>query len=372
VSVAALIASLAPVLLFASPVAAANNIVIQALYGDCGFFGSNAGAGKTISIEWRDAEGEVKSKHKVRSDTVGDFFTDCELGEFVESGDVLTTQIGTNIANVRMFTVPKMTAAADRVGDAVTGKVQTDGLDMLLVEVDTYDGGFGSPTAHQALPTFTPNTGVQSYTTAGTWDDAPDIKGWDDVFAVWIGTRGDTFVRTGIAEGMRIWLRQPIVEIAANPGDAIHADLESSLAVARGSLDAAITTFGSPDLATWHDPDGDTVRARPGDHVLADFASDAADVVLPTISATINKSTDKVTVDCNISESGQTGVLVVARKRDFSDFGERLGFQSNAAGGTFIANFANNGAVNLARGDKVDVLCKSATGDIFAQTFTAP
>ena len=371
-SVAALLGALAPTLLIASPVAAANNIVISALFGDCGFFGQAAGPDKTIFIEWRDAEGELKSKHKVRSDPFGDFFTKCDIGEIVESGDVLRTQVGTNLANVRLFTVPKITAIVDRVADTVTGKVQTNGLDTLIVEVDTYDGGFGSPLAHEAQPTFTADTGVQSYTTGATWDAAPDIQGGDDVFAVWIGTRGDTFVRQLTAEAMQVWIRQPFVNFIGNPGDLIHADLESSLAVHRADANVAITTFGGGAAGTWADADGDTVRARPGDHVLADFASDAADVVLPTISATINKSTDRVTVDCNITESGQTGVLVQARKLNFSDFAARFGFQSNASGGTFVANFANNDAVNIAAGDKVDVYCKYATGDIAAQTFTVP
>lgn len=371
VSVASLLAALAPALLTASPVAAANNIVITAIYGNCAFFGEGAGSGKTIFIEWRDAEGDLKSKHKVKSSTAGDFFTRCELGEIVETGDVLRTQIGSNLANVRLFTVPKMTVVVDRVADTVTGLVQTDGLDSLLVEVDTYDGGFGAPMAHDALPTFTPNTSIQDYTTTGTWDAAPDIEGWDDVFAAWVGTRGDTFVRFLTAEAMRLWIRQPFVDIVGNPGSYTHINLEHPIAGLVGDIDARINIFGSAAFATWADGDGESVRARPGNHVSADFASDA-ELDIPTIAATISKSTDRVTVDCNIAESGQTGVLVTARNRDFSKFGDRLGFQNNVSGGTFLANFASGGAVNIVSGDKIDVYCKYATGDVVAQTFTVP
>src|SRR5690242_20358455 len=79
------------------PVDAANNVVIHGTFGGCQFGGSNAGSGKTVKIEWRDADGNLKSKHSVTSNSSGNFTTRCEIAEDIEAGDVLKTTIGTSI-----------------------------------------------------------------------------------------------------------------------------------------------------------------------------------------------------------------------------------------------------------------------------------
>jgi len=364
-SVAALLAAIAPTLLFASPVAAANNITIVGYLGDCFFSGSNAGSSKVVKIEWRDSDGNLKSKHKVNSNVAGNFTTRCEFSEVIEGGDVLKTTIGTAI---RSFTVPKITANVSRTADTVSGKVNTDGMSAFTILVDLYEGGFAfpAPSQSQSEPTFTPDTGVQSYTTT-SWDAAPDIKGWDDVYAIWENARGDAFVRQAVAEGIRVWMRQPFVELVGNPGEMVSVDLYRGGPLI-AEADARLNLFGAAQTS-FSDLDGDTARTKPADYVLPNFAADA-DFIVPNMLVTLNKTTDRVTVDCNITETGLTGVEVVAYKPGQTEV--RLGFQNNASNGTFLANFASGGAFNIASGGKVDVYCKMATGDVIAQTFTIP
>jgi hypothetical protein len=360
----ALMGAVVPMLLTASPVAAANNVNILGVFGDCLFQGSFAGANKVVKIEWRDAENNLKSKHSVTANGSGDFVTKCELAETIETGDVLRTQIGTS---VRSFTVPKVTATVDRDADTVSGKATTTDLDYLGVLVGTYNGGFGSTTDHFSFPAPI-GTPIGTYVTA-TWDAAPDIKGWDDVAVIWNNLRGDSFLRYVTAEGMRVWSRQPFIQFAGNPGQLVSADLNTAPAgTLRANVQGRLNTVGL--LSTgFTDSDGDTVRSAVGNQVDADFALDS-DFVIPNIVITVNKSTDRVTVDCNITESGTTGVFVEVYSRDFSKDRTRLGFQNNSGGGTFLANFATSPTLNIVSGDKVDVYCKFATGDVVARTFT--
>lgn len=366
-AIAAFVAALAPTLLIASPVAAANNVTVLAFVGDCQFLGANAGANKTVKIEWRDAENNLKSKHSAKSNSSGSFLSKCEPDETIETGDVFRTQIG---SSVRSFNVPKLTVIVDRDADTVSGKVDTTALDQFAVEVDTYDGGFSAAaaTVHLSDPAFTPNTGVASYATS-TWDTAPDIKGWDDVYALWSDARGDLFIHNLKAEGMRVWARQPFIQFVGNPGQFISTDLLTAPAGAlRAVADGSINPFGAL-RAGFTDADGDTVRTAVGNEVDANFATDS-DLVIPNMAVTVNKTTHRVTVDCNIIESGSTGVLVNVHSRDYVKSGVRFGFQGNASGGTFLANFGTSPTLNIVPGDKVDVYCKFATGDIVARTFT--
>ncbi len=170
----------------AGPVSAANNVVVRAYFGDCQFAGSNAGASKTVKVDWRDSDGNLKSKHSVTSTGGGTFVSKCELGEFVETGDVLKTTIGTA---ARSFTVPKLTLTANRQFDTVFGFYDPSPA-SLVVQAITYNGGFAPTTAsvHTAVPSLCCPTAYQ----ADTWDTAPNLKGWDEVYTEWSNARGDS------------------------------------------------------------------------------------------------------------------------------------------------------------------------------------
>lgn len=342
----------------ASPAAAANNVVFLAFFGDCQFRGTAAGSLKTVKIEWRDSDGTLKSKHAVSSNGAGEFTTRCEPGELIENGDVLKTTIGTSI---RTFTMPKVTAQADRETDVVSGKVSPAPA-SLFVEVVTYEGGFAL-NGWQLLHLSSPAVVSGTFTTSG-WDSAPDIRGWDDVYVDWINARGDTAVRYFAAEGMRIWLRQQFLEVTGNPGQAVSVSLERSASPLADS-DGRLNRDGRLS-ADFLDADGDPIRVIAGDEISADFAGDASFTV-PTMIVSINKTTDDVEVDCG-TEAG-LGVLVLVHPRDLSKVGSRAWYEPGGASYT-IFDFSSSPAYNIVAGEKVDVFCKLPTGDVFAKSFT--
>ena len=339
----------------AGPVAAANNVVVLGYFGDCQFAGSHAGASKTVKIEWRDSDGNLKSKHSVTSNGAGNFLSRCEAGELIEKGDVLKTTIGTA---VRAFTVPKVTVAVDRFTDIVSGKV--DPAADLFVDVLTYDGGFAE--AFGSWHSSTPVPSAGSYETS-SWDTSPQIASWDDVYVSWVNTRGDTFVRYVAATGVRVWVRQQFFEATGNPGAVATVGLLdfslSLLADGSGRFDRNGQFVGD-----FLDADGDPVRIKAGNKI--DFAGASFDI--PIITATANKSTDRVTATCGLG-SGH-GVLVQIRTRDLSKSSRRTGFIDG--GGTFVANFGGAPSYNIVSGDKIDIFCKVDSGNVVARTFTVP
>jgi len=339
----------------AGPVAAANNVIVTAYLGDCQFAGRNAGANKTVKIEWRDSDGNLKTKHSVTSSAAGLFTSKCEAGEVIEKGDVLKTTIGTT---ARATTVPKVTAAVDSGTDGVSGKVDPAPSE-LHVDVLTYEGGFSEATGswHSSVPT--PSGGAYSTT---TWDTNPDIAPWDDIYVAWVNARGDTFVRYAQATGVQVWVRQQFFEAVGNPGAAFSVGLLdytlSLIADGSGRFNRNGRIAGD-----FLDADGDPIHARPGNRI--DFAGYSFDI--PLITSTANKTSDKVTVSCGLG--GGIGVLVQVRTRDVSKVSGRTGF---ITGTGFVANFATAPAYNIVSGDKVDVFCKADNGNVIAQTFTVP
>ncbi len=337
----------------AATVTAANNVVVHAYIGDCQFAGSNAGSNKTVKIAWRDSDDNLKSTHSVTSNGAGNFLTKCEPDEVIEKGDLLKTTIGTN---VRQFTVPKLTVNADRYSDSVTGK--TVPLSQVIVTVMTYGASFNSSTAiaHVSTPT-SDDTG---FFNAQSWDAPPDIRGWDDVYVDLVNVRGDTFSRYVAAEAVRVWIRQPFVQIVGNPG------ISSDLRLTRGPDELSYTTQHLPlsgQLATsFVDADGDGIRVAPGDEIGSNLSFDLSFVV-PNVTAQISKTTDRAAVDCGVNAN--LGVAVVAHTRDYTRSQTRLGLTDLT--GFYSANFA---AYDLRSGDKVDVYCKLSAGDVVARTFT--
>lgn len=345
--------------LSAAPVAAANNVVVLAYFGDCQFLGAQAGSGRTVKIEWRDDDGSLKSKHSVTSDAGGRFITKCELGEFIERGDVLKTTIGTV---ARSVTVPKVTAAVRRTDNDVSGRVAPE-PDQLVIEAITYEGGFGLATAllHTALPK---RYGDEYWTDNTTWDDNPLIAGWDEVFVEWSNARGDTFVRQATAQGSLIWINRSIVQVASNPRGWFAGHLERP----QGTEIAGFSGYVMPNglgTAYFYGADDEPIKVRAGDIVYGPFEYSQT---VPQITAVINKTTDRVTVNCLTPNAGW-GMRVDVHTRDFTKSQTRAGFASDSG---YVANFAASPAYNIVAGDKVDVYCKLNSGDIFARTFTVP
>jgi hypothetical protein len=345
----------------AAPVSAANNVVVLAYFGDCQFAGSHAGASKTVKIDWRDSDGNLKSKHSVTSNGAGAFVTKCEFDEQIETGDVLKTTIGTS---ARTYLVPPLTAKVGRYewGGAgyLEGVVEGKTLPYQLVSiaVHLYGGGFV-----ELAPTHS-DWGASSNDAGNYWlNTSPldDLKGFDYVEVSLTNNRGDKIVRVADVPAMQLWIGRAFVSVVGNPGTNLSMQLR------RGS-DELSTTGGNlaegPNGFLFYDADGERVRAKVGDQVIGDFEDDA-DVFLPNITAVVSKTADKVTATCGIGAG--IGILVRVHTRDYSKAQARTGFTGSTG---FLANFATAPAYNIVSGDKVDVYCKLATGDIVAKTFT--
>jgi hypothetical protein len=345
----------------AGPVAAANKVMFFAVLGDCQFSGSAAGAYKVVKITWWDQDRELKSQQTLRSNAAGEFDTRCEPDEIIESGDILQAQIGTV---ARAFDVPLLTVYADRDTDAVHGHAGLAGIVDLAIVVDAWHGGFTAAgmTEHTAYPHLSNTT----YTVAPTdWDVAPDIKGWDDVYAIWYGERG-TFVRGMQAEGIRVWVRQAFIDVVGNRGQVVNVQLNQTEGGAwKGEAHAGLGISGEW-FGGFVDECCDLIKTKPGNEVVADFASDAH-FVIPAITADINKSTDRVTADCGLGAG--YGIAIEAHRRDFSASSIRRG---TTVSGSTLANFTQTPTFDIKSGDKVDVHCKLPTGDLIVRTLTVP
>jgi hypothetical protein len=359
VSAASLLLGLAAI-----PAAAANNTIFTVYLGDCGFSGENAGANKTVKIEWRDSEGDLKSKHSVTSNASGAFTSKCDAGELVETGDVLKTTIGTA---ARTFTVPRITAYAGRVSTSVTGNTSPTPSSLIVVAVK-WNGGFTSEytTTHTSIAQMVGSAG--DFETS-TWDEIPLLEGWDEVFVEWFNARGDAAVRHIRIGGVRLWLRQPFVEIVGNMRSQFAIELQRPAGTWVTDVNGSLPYSGYAVALFQSNLDNETIRLRPGDRVIVSSPSGRT-YDLPTINATINKATDRVTVNSTCNYVGPGIVYVVVRKADMSKSQHRTGYLS--PGGQFDANFATGQKWNIVSGDKVDIYCRAMYGDEFAKTFTVP
>jgi hypothetical protein len=352
VSATALIVAVLSVVAYATPAAAANNSIVLAYFGDCQFLGAQAGSGKTVKIEWRDADGSLKSKHSVTSTSAGNFLSRCEPNEEIERGDTIKTTIGTSS---RTLTIPRLTARFNRSTSELTG--WTDPGLNFTVTTYYYYGGFDL----YAVETAYVSAQYDGFYDLGYDESLVGGNDWGEVN--WQSLRGDMVVRTFNVPGMTIWLRKAIVNVVGGAGTNVGITLKSGddvISQTGGNLWEANNAF------FFFDGDGERVKTQVGNEVIADFAPDAH-FVLPNITATINKSNDSVAASCGLDPGA--GVLVRVHPRDNSKLGQRFGTTNSS--GVYLANFAKSPAYNIVAGNKVEVYCKVASGDIVARMFTA-
>jgi hypothetical protein len=336
----------------AAPVAAANNSILDAILGDCQFTGYQAGSKKTVKIEWRDADGALKSKHSVTSNSAGQFLTKCERYEEIESGDTVKSIIGG--VSSPILTIPPLTAVIDRDADTITGV--TTANKQIGVELITYDGAFVASNDY--------NSSAVSNNSGAYFFDAStaDIMGYDDVYLFWGNARGDLVIRYAAAEAITVWIGRAVTSVVGNHGTDVDLELKDGVDVigrSGGYLWEGRNGF------YFYDDDGSRVRAAVGNDVNANFAPDA-DFTLPNITAVISKSADRVTADCGLGAG--FGVAVDVYARDGTGFRSRVGITDGS--GDFEANFAASPTHNIVAGDKVDVFCKLLSGDIVARRLT--
>jgi hypothetical protein len=338
----------------AAPAAAALGIKLTAYYGDCGFFGSSAGASKTIKIVWKAADTSLKSTQSVKSKLNGAWASKCDGSERVEVGDTIKTTIGTTS---RTFTVPKITANVDRVANTVAGIGPANST--MHVEADTYGSGF-SIIDHQTVAGSTAGNGSYAVDFSGVID----ILGWDDIYAYWNNARGDQYIRYVTAPGLRVWVGRSYATVVGNPNSRVQVDLADSSDTPRASTTGTLDFWGY--LGTeFLDADGAGVNPAIGDHVAADFASDAH-LTVPNIHATANVGTNVVNGHCLAG----LGFSVRVYAPDRSRIADRIGTANGS--GNFTANFASTPSLDIRSGDKMDLYCGLATGDIVARHSTIP
>lgn len=355
----ALGAALLPLALSAAPVAAANHIHIIAGIGNCGFTGNNANPKATVRIEWRDSEGRLKSKQAVKSNGSGVFVSLCEHDELIEPGDTIKT---TSPIGSKIVTVPLLSLSVDRATDVVSGLAPD--VAELVIEVDTYNRGFGRPTLH------TINTQADR---SATWSadfgaHNVDIQGWDDVFVSFenTGSGGDMYYRHIQAQAVDVSIGLPWTHVAGNPGDQVDVNLANG-ADPRGNFSGDLDFYGS--LADqFVGDDAQLVRPHVGDTVSSTAYPDIS-FAIPNVTASVNAKSDKLTGSCGTA--AQTGYLVVVHHRDYTKVAERTG--TTTGSGAFTAKFKTGTPTwKFRSGDEVTIVCKLSEGDTVDRTYTLP
>lgn len=335
----------------ASPVAAANNIRVQVEIGIGAIFGSHAGSHRIVHVQWRSAEGLLKTNQFVRATGAGFWNIEPEVDEIVESGDRITTTVG---GSSRTYVVERLTLAVDRETDLVTGTTSPN--KSLDIEVDEYGGGFFVVNSY-SFPVAANGNGDFALDFAGT----VDIRGFDSVRGRRTNARGDQTVYGISVEAMRLWLGRSRIDLVGTPGSHVDVDLVRS-----STTVSSISTFVGPDAFTFTsfvDDAGDRVRVLAGDDVSASFAADAAFAV-PDVSAVVHKSTDKIVANCG--EGPGIGIEVAIGDRFGFLYTLRYGW-TNASGG-FAANFSDEW--DIRKGDKIWVYCKRPSGDVIVSLTT--
>jgi hypothetical protein len=313
--------------------------------------GYNAGVNRTVVVEWRGADGTLKTKRSDVSDGEG-WFEVCDWDEEVESGDVVKATRG---QVTRTFTVPRLTGRADRDTDTVEGMTVPD-ADLAVTVYQAVGNVFDSATD------YTTSAGDGWYY-IDFWGVA-DLKGFDSVAITW-SWNGDYVSRWTTVEGVHVYVGQPRVFIGGGAGQHVWVTLDNNLSL----LGAAGGRVGSEGIFTrFTNDEGDSVKAAAGLWVTGDFASDA-EFAIPNVTATVNKTTDRVTANCGLGPN--VGVSVeVYDPVDYAPYEFRSGFTNGS--GVFVANFATAPAANIAARHKVIVHCELESGDMVSRRITVP
>ena len=340
--------SLLPALLGAAPVAAANNTTVYVVLGDFVIFGSNAGANKNVKIEWRADDGDLKSKQQVTSNGFGEWLSKPEVDEYIEVGDTIKTTTG--MASFT-YTVPPLTVQVDRANDTVSGSTLPN--QNVQINVTHYNGFLPAP-GGGAGP-FSDASGNYS-----AFFGAINLKGFDEVMVEITSARGDTTATFRTVQAIALMVKRSTISIFGNPGD-VEVQLWRTDQTMLDAFQTRLDQFGQARADFW--ADGRPLKVREGDNIQGSWAGDA-DINIPTMTVTPNKSTNKVTVNCGPNR----GVFVDIHTRDQSRFATRVGTADSA--GNYVANFAVAPRYDVKANDKIIFGCSLATGDVVQKPMT--
>ena len=343
--------------LVAGQVAAAVNVTLRVSIGSCQFFGDTSPK-KVVKFEWRDSDGSLKDRFSVKSDSDGNINSACYFPDVIESGDTIKVTVGTSS---RTITVPRLTLNVDRDTDTAWGKSTPDTELHVALSKANNSFNYDDFTFFDEFPT-TDGSGAYSVD-FGSLDGA-DILGSDYVDTYWTDANGDTVDLERSTPNFLATIGKPYVDVDGNPGTTRSASLYS---VPSGTLLAHTTaTLSDYDELRFYDADGSPVRVEPGNQIVTDLASDAT-LTVPTIAATINKSTGKVTVNCGLGAG--YAVFVATHDRNYVRYGNRSGHTNGS--GIFVADFGVAPKTAIKSGDNVQVYCMLASGDTVSRVFTA-
>jgi hypothetical protein len=347
----------------ATPVAAANKTTLDVFLGDCLIAGHGAPANTSLTVQWRGSDGRLKSVQQVVSNARGDWTTGCDDDEIVDISDVITTSIG---LYQRTFVIPGLTIGVDRVTNIVSGLGPPD-QDLEIIAW-TNNGGWGPPTEHARIVHTSASNGAWSadFSSGAT---PVDIKGLDGVAVVFQEKLQGTFTRSIDAQGVRVWLDEPWVHLAGNPGDevVVRVTAPGPEVVARLTGSVGFGGFFSGNFTT---ADGGSVRPIAG-MTISSPTYPNIHLTMPNITINLKTSTDTATAHCGLAG---TGVEIVAHNPTYSKSSTRYG--NTGASDSFVAHFgtvAQGGTkFPLRSGTKINVDCRLKSGDVVTLVATVP
>ena len=342
----------------AAPVAAANNTTLDVGIDDCVIRGADGPMDGKVIVERWSADGTLRVRETVHSD-FGWFGTDVtddcfEYGGGVQPGDTIKTTVK---GDSRTFTVPLITIRVNRDTDQATGVTQPNAKVIVWLRSTTPDTNFDRRTVRAHAD--------GSYVLDFRKSDNIDIRGWDEVDVAWTDVRGDYVRNSNVAPGVEVTIDRPSIEAAGQAGfDATLKLLQKPGGTVIGKTGGVV--YAGRNLFLWLDPVGEHVALHEGNRVVTDLAADASFTV-PTLTTTINKRSDKVTV-----ATGLGAGLAVSMHIERSN---ALGWANltTDATGTVSVDFSDTENIQLfdvLAGDRLTITLRLATGDLVDKIVT--
>jgi hypothetical protein len=259
----------------------------------------------------------------------------------------------------RSFTIPVLTAAANRVTDVVSGRAPA-GVQVRVGGTHHTGFGLGSP-----IPQVNTTANSKGHFSADL-SAKVNLLGADYYSVVFTTKSGDLVEDTGSVPFMSPAIGEASVYGTVNRGQAVTITERTAAGTLKGSGHGIGSTFGGDFSVQLADKNNATVLTRPGDRVSGSFASDAT-LRIPRISVKANSSTDTVTGNCR----PHMPFSVFASNKGGG--GDSLQTGTTAADGTFSVDMSSGSSAtfDLKAGDGVVLRCRFASGDRVSKAVVA-
>lgn len=318
---------------------------------DCIVHGG-ANASDVVNIVWKSSDGNLKHKETVTADgTTGEWQTACDYNESIESGDTIKGTIG---ASTRTLTIPPMSMTINRVTDKVSGHGPSSaGMQLRLYHYPGFD------TSTNSTKAVTTNA---SGAFAATTVNNKNIIGWDSLHLGYTSPSGDKIGLWQDAPTVYVWLNRPDVRVRGNPGGDATTTLKSPGGTIKSVHHATLDPWGG-DYG-YFTKGGLPVRTRAGDTVIAPGVGSDAHWSVPAINVSATVPASVVTGHCQPGKAVELDIF----EPQYNFFYWNVGFANGS--GNYSHNFSGDQV--LASGDKIQVWCKLATGDVVTKLSTIP